>query len=124
MMLRSQHGVFHAGTARRPCPSRRVEQIGIEVVEIRLVLLVGQPFMVFHPLMPRRQRVKPPMNEQTETSVPKLGDRLPLSIHQSIPSTPPATNTCGANPNARSAAKTRSYTIYGPVLVTALSRTC
>ena len=71
VMLRRQHGVFHTGRLRLARPFARVEEIGIEIFEILIVLFFRRFFAVFYPFMPRGHGVQPPMNEHAEAVMPE-----------------------------------------------------
>ena len=58
--------IFHPRLARSLRPRFRIEQIGIEHLEVDLVSLIRNPFGMAHPLMPRRKRIESPVNEHPE----------------------------------------------------------
>src|SRR6185312_7432714 len=47
-------------------PDSRVVEVGIEVVEVALIVLVGELLPILDPFVARRQRVETPMDEQPE----------------------------------------------------------
>ena len=66
VVLARDDRVFHAGTLGGRGPLVRVVEVGVEVIEVRLVVLVGDLLALFHPLVARRHRVDAPVSEQAE----------------------------------------------------------
>src|SRR5205085_1515713 len=62
---------LHAGTPGLTCPCNRVVQVGVEVIDVPLVVLVADALAVLHPLMPGGQRIDAPVDEQPEAVVDK-----------------------------------------------------
>jgi hypothetical protein len=71
VVLGGEHGVPHPGGTGGPRPGDRVVQVGLEVVEVRLVVLGGQPLVVLDPLVPRGQCVQAEVDEHAESPVRK-----------------------------------------------------
>ena len=70
---------FMPACARLPRPGPRVVEVGVELVEVLLVVRVGHPLVLLHPLVARRQRVEAPVDEHAEARVgPPLQARLLL----------------------------------------------
>src|SRR6266568_446471 len=67
VVLGGDDGVAHARVDRRLRPSGGVEEIGIEVIEIPLVVLIGQLLSALDPLVAGRQRVQAPVEEEPQT---------------------------------------------------------
>ena len=67
MVLACQDNVPHARLARGTRPSHRIVEIGVEVVEVRLVVCVADFLVFLNPFVARGQRVNSPVNEKAET---------------------------------------------------------
>jgi hypothetical protein len=85
VVLGGDDGVAHPGRRGERDPLPRVIQVRVEVVEVPLVLGVGHPLVVPHPLVPARQRVQAPVHEQPEPAVPEPGDRIVVFSHEVLP---------------------------------------
>ena len=83
MMLGGDHKILHSGLSGRARPLRRTKQIGIEEIEIDLIILVRDHFTAANPLVPARHRIESPVNEHPESIVNKPG-RIAFS-HDSDP---------------------------------------
>ncbi len=57
VMFGREHKILHARLAGDPGPLSWVEQIGVEMLEELLVILVAHPFLTFDPFTPRRKSV-------------------------------------------------------------------
>ncbi len=55
MMLGGQHHVAHAGVFRLVRPPARIVQVGVEMLEVRAVLVVGQALGAADPFAPGGQ---------------------------------------------------------------------
>ena len=66
MVLRGDDKVTHSGFPGGLRPLLRIEQIGIEVLKILLILFIGDLLVVTDPLMPCRHGVETPVNEHAE----------------------------------------------------------
>ena len=80
-MLGGDDYIFHTCLLRHSCPIFWIKEIGVEIIEILLILFVGQPFMVLHPFVTGRQGIETPVNEHSETGIsPPLHTLHLLSI--------------------------------------------
>jgi hypothetical protein len=70
VVLRGHDDVPHPGVRGEAGPLRGVEQVRLEVLEVLLILGVGRPLPVPHPLVAGRRRVQPPVDEHPEASLP------------------------------------------------------
>ena len=66
MVLRGQNGVFHARRFRLTRPFARIEQIGIEMLEVFVVFFLGNALAGLDPFVARGHRIKPPVNEHSK----------------------------------------------------------
>ena len=69
MMLGCEDDIFHPGFLGHGGPFLRIEKVRIKVVEVFLVVFVGEPLKVFDPFMPGGHRIESPMDEHPETGV-------------------------------------------------------
>ena len=69
VVLGGEDDVFHAGLPGHPGPFLRVEEVGVEMVEVLLVVLVGQAFLVLDPFVPGRHGIESPVDEHAEAGV-------------------------------------------------------
>jgi len=69
VMFGSDDRIFHAGCFRHPSPLAGIEEVGVEVVKIFLVLLVGQTLVIFYPFVAGGKSVKAKVDEQAEAGV-------------------------------------------------------
>ena len=67
MMLCREDDILHPRSLGLTRPFLRVVEVGIEVLEVLLVLLLGGALKILHPLMARGKRIESPMDEHTET---------------------------------------------------------
>ena len=61
--------ILHARLPRLPGPLARIVQVRVEPLEVLLVVGGGNLFLLLDPLVPGRQRVQAPVNEQAEAVV-------------------------------------------------------
>ncbi len=73
VVLRGHDEVFHPGLFRVPRPFLRVVQVGVEEVEIFLILFVRYALVVSDPFVTGGERVEAPVDEHAE---PRLGPPL------------------------------------------------
>ncbi len=66
VVLGGDNDIRHARVFGRLGPRVGVIQVGVEVVEILLVVLVADLLAILHPLVPRREGVDTPVDEQPE----------------------------------------------------------
>ena len=85
MVLGGDDEVLHPRFTRRLGPLFRIEEIGVEEIEIDLVGFVIDLLVMANPFVPRRHRIKPPVNEHAETIVREPGGvSLAVVAHTSI----------------------------------------
>ena len=73
MMLGGKDGIFHACGLCLTRPFLRIEQIGIKVFEIEVVLVLRDLFAGFDPFMAGRKGVQAEMDEHAESVVGEPG---------------------------------------------------
>ncbi|HUR07730.1 MAG TPA: hypothetical protein VM347_34665 [Nonomuraea sp.] len=76
VVLGREHHVPHPGSGGGLGPGIRVEQVGVEVVEVvevGLVLLIGEQLPRLDPLVASGERVQAPVDEQAEALLLELG---------------------------------------------------
>ena len=69
VVLGGDDEVLHAGVAGLLGPDARVVEVGVEVVEVLLVVFVADVLLVAHPLVAGGERVEAPVDEQAEAVV-------------------------------------------------------
>ena len=78
VVLRGEDGVLHAGGLRGLRPGLRIEEVGIEVLHVAVVLLVRDHLLGLHPLVASGDGVEAEMDEHAEAIVLPPGEALGL----------------------------------------------
>ncbi len=73
MVLGGEDDILHPGGFRVARPGGRVVEVGVEVAEVAVVVLVVEPFAVFDPLVAGGEGVEAPVDEEAEAVVGEPG---------------------------------------------------
>ena len=73
VVLGGEHGVFHARGLGLARPFARVEQVGIEILEVFVVLFLGNLLAHLDPFVAGRHGIQPPVDEHAEAVVREPG---------------------------------------------------
>ena len=78
MVFRRKDGVFHSGRLRRLRPLLRIEEVGVEILEILVVFLLADAVRHLLPLAFGRERIEPKVDEHSEAALSPPGKTLGL----------------------------------------------